>query len=123
LKPELEGIVLRLPRATKNFYVDGHKPTPHWNLRETRPLVAFPGIVAISLVLETIDFLWSVTFVESVNTFIQSQGDQMFYAKIAQWPQKSRPTDFSKVCCLWDQAIKLFLLLLVSQKKLSNEKS
>ena len=30
MKPELDGIVLRLPRATKNFYVDGHKPTPHW---------------------------------------------------------------------------------------------
>ena len=29
LAPELDGIVLRLPRATKNFYVDGHKPTPH----------------------------------------------------------------------------------------------
>merc|ERR1712001_729923 len=26
LAPELNGIVLRLPRATKNFYVDGHKP-------------------------------------------------------------------------------------------------
>ena len=29
LEPALDGIVLRLPRATKNFYVDGHKPTPH----------------------------------------------------------------------------------------------
>ena len=29
LAPELNGIVLRLPRATKNFYVDGHKPQPH----------------------------------------------------------------------------------------------
>ena len=29
LTPELDGIVLRLPRATKNFYVDGHKPQPH----------------------------------------------------------------------------------------------
>jgi ferredoxin len=29
LRPELNGIVLRLPRATKNFYVDGHKPQPH----------------------------------------------------------------------------------------------
>ena len=29
LRPELDGIVLRLPRATKNFYVDGHKPQPH----------------------------------------------------------------------------------------------
>lgn len=29
LEPELDGIVLRLPRATKNFYVDGHKPEPH----------------------------------------------------------------------------------------------
>ena len=26
---ELEGIRLRLPRATKNFYVDGHVPQPH----------------------------------------------------------------------------------------------
>ena len=26
---ELDGIVLKLPRATKNFYVDGHKPQPH----------------------------------------------------------------------------------------------
>ncbi|TRY78763.1 hypothetical protein TCAL_12694, partial [Tigriopus californicus] len=29
LEPELDGIVLRLPRATKNFYVDGHVPQPH----------------------------------------------------------------------------------------------
>lgn len=29
LTPELDGIVLRLPRATKNFYVDGHVPQPH----------------------------------------------------------------------------------------------
>ena len=29
LAQELNGIVLRLPRATKNFYVDGHKPQPH----------------------------------------------------------------------------------------------
>ena len=29
LSPELDGIVIRLPRATKNFYVDGHKPQPH----------------------------------------------------------------------------------------------
>lgn len=29
LSPEIDGIVLRLPRATKNFYVDGHKPQPH----------------------------------------------------------------------------------------------
>jgi len=26
---DLEGLVLRLPRATKNFYVDGHVPQPH----------------------------------------------------------------------------------------------
>lgn len=30
LTPEIDGITLRLPRATKNFYVDGHKPQPHW---------------------------------------------------------------------------------------------
>jgi ferredoxin len=29
ITPEIDGIELRLPRATKNFYVDGHKPTPH----------------------------------------------------------------------------------------------
>ena len=29
LSQELDGIVLKLPRATKNFYVDGHKPQPH----------------------------------------------------------------------------------------------
>lgn len=29
LKKELEGIRLRLPQATRNFYVDGHKPKPH----------------------------------------------------------------------------------------------
>jgi len=22
---------LQLPQATRNFYVDGHKPTPHWS--------------------------------------------------------------------------------------------
>ncbi|KAK3089197.1 hypothetical protein FSP39_001664 [Pinctada imbricata] len=29
LNKDLEGIELTLPQATRNFYVDGHVPTPH----------------------------------------------------------------------------------------------
>eukprot|EP00088_Acartia_fossae_P044369 TRINITY_DN4705_c0_g1_i9.p1 TRINITY_DN4705_c0_g1~~TRINITY_DN4705_c0_g1_i9.p1 ORF type:complete len:178 (+),score=0.28 TRINITY_DN4705_c0_g1_i9:40-534(+) len=29
INQELSGIRIRLPRATKNFYVDGHVPQPH----------------------------------------------------------------------------------------------
>uniref|UniRef100_A0A182MST1 2Fe-2S ferredoxin-type domain-containing protein n=1 Tax=Anopheles culicifacies TaxID=139723 RepID=A0A182MST1_9DIPT len=29
LQKELEGMRLQLPQATRNFYVDGHKPKPH----------------------------------------------------------------------------------------------
>lgn len=29
LTRDLDGIELRLPQATRNFYVDGHKPKPH----------------------------------------------------------------------------------------------
>lgn len=29
LNKELDGIVITLPLATRNFYVDGHKPKPH----------------------------------------------------------------------------------------------
>lgn len=29
LKKELEGLELELPKATRNFYVDGHVPKPH----------------------------------------------------------------------------------------------
>jgi hypothetical protein len=29
LSKEYAGMVLRLPAATKNFYVDGHKPSHH----------------------------------------------------------------------------------------------
>lgn len=29
LKPELEGMVVSLPKFTRNFYVDGHVPEPH----------------------------------------------------------------------------------------------
>ena len=29
LTKELEGLEMRLPQATRNFYVDGHVPTPH----------------------------------------------------------------------------------------------
>jgi len=29
LNKEIDGIVVRLPSATRNFYVDGHKPKPH----------------------------------------------------------------------------------------------
>ncbi|KAE8740652.1 hypothetical protein FOCC_FOCC013800 [Frankliniella occidentalis] len=29
LTKELNGIQLQLPKATRNFYVDGHKPKPH----------------------------------------------------------------------------------------------
>jgi ferredoxin-2, mitochondrial len=25
----MEGMVLEMPKATRNFYVDGHKPKPH----------------------------------------------------------------------------------------------
>ena len=31
LSKEMEGMVLTLPKATRNFYVDGHKPEPHWH--------------------------------------------------------------------------------------------
>ncbi len=26
---ELDGIKVRIPAASRNFYVDGHKPKPH----------------------------------------------------------------------------------------------
>ncbi len=26
---DLDGIRVQLPKQTRNFYVDGHKPTPH----------------------------------------------------------------------------------------------
>ena len=29
LRKDLEGITLQLPKATRNFYVDGHTPKPH----------------------------------------------------------------------------------------------
>nr|XP_053636509.1 adrenodoxin-like protein 1, mitochondrial [Cherax quadricarinatus] len=29
LTKELDGLTLRLPQATRNFYVDGHVPKPH----------------------------------------------------------------------------------------------
>ena len=29
ISEDLSGITLRLPRATANFYVDGHVPQPH----------------------------------------------------------------------------------------------
>ena len=29
LTPELEGLCVELPAATRNFYVDGHVPVPH----------------------------------------------------------------------------------------------
>jgi ferredoxin len=29
IKPELAGIVVSLPKFTRNFYVDGHVPEPH----------------------------------------------------------------------------------------------
>lgn len=30
LTKEMDGIELVLPKATRNFYVDGHVPQPHW---------------------------------------------------------------------------------------------
>jgi hypothetical protein len=29
LNKSLDGIVVKLPQATRNFYVDGHVPEPH----------------------------------------------------------------------------------------------
>ena len=29
LTEEMEGMVVQLPKATRNFYVDGHVPEPH----------------------------------------------------------------------------------------------
>ena len=26
---DMDGILLEMPKATRNFYVDGHKPKPH----------------------------------------------------------------------------------------------
>lgn len=34
--PELDGIELTLPKVTRNFYVDGHVPTPHWGITGDR---------------------------------------------------------------------------------------
>lgn len=31
LTPELDGIEVTLPKVTRNFYVDGHVPKPHWD--------------------------------------------------------------------------------------------
>lgn len=30
LTKDMEGMEVQLPQATRNFYVDGHKPKPHW---------------------------------------------------------------------------------------------
>lgn len=30
LTRELDGMELTLPKVTRNFYVDGHVPKPHW---------------------------------------------------------------------------------------------
>lgn len=32
LSKEMDGMEITLPSATRNFYVDGHKPKPHWRL-------------------------------------------------------------------------------------------
>lgn len=33
LSKELEGAAFTLPKITRNFYVDGHVPKPHWELQ------------------------------------------------------------------------------------------
>lgn len=38
LTRELEGIELTLPKVTRNFYVDGHVPKPHWEELEEKEL-------------------------------------------------------------------------------------
>lgn len=38
LTQELEGIEITLPKVTRNFYVDGHVPTPHWEEPEENEL-------------------------------------------------------------------------------------
>ena len=35
LTKEMDGIELVLPKATRNFYVDGHVPQPHWVMYQT----------------------------------------------------------------------------------------
>jgi ferredoxin-2, mitochondrial len=29
VRTDMEGVVVEMPKATRNFYVDGHKPKPH----------------------------------------------------------------------------------------------
>jgi ferredoxin len=29
VSPEMDGAVVEMPKATRNFYVDGHTPKPH----------------------------------------------------------------------------------------------
>lgn len=44
LTQELEGIEVTLPKVTRNFYVDGHVPKPHWEEpEENEPSVAKVG--------------------------------------------------------------------------------
>lgn len=36
LTKEMEGMVLTLPKVTRNFYVDGHVPKPHWQIHRSK---------------------------------------------------------------------------------------
>lgn len=61
LKKEYEGMELQLPQATRNFYVDGHKPKPHWRgvVSQHGAMVAlqpaYIGSTLLSLFMTSVD--------------------------------------------------------------------
>ena len=45
----MDGIEVTLPNATRNFYVDGHIPQPHWSWINS--MSSYEGLESLSYVL------------------------------------------------------------------------
>ena len=49
LSHDLEGMELQLPSITRNFYVDGHVPEPHWKLPTIQLILCIIRIISLSI--------------------------------------------------------------------------
>ena len=56
LEKDIDGLVVRLPSATRNFYVDGHKPSHHWYF------LLHSFVTKLNHTLNKIELFWGKTY-------------------------------------------------------------
>lgn len=64
LAKDLEGLEVTLPKATRNFYVDGHVPQPHWHIWILLPICVNRTCITVFIIFSSCHWF---LFSESIN--------------------------------------------------------